>query len=135
MFSLPLDQLEPTHIEDFCRAGPREGIILDFKLAFPRHLDKSIAAFANTYGGHILIGVDEHADGTPVLPIDGVPLERGLRERVVSIALQAISPPVYPEVKVVEFKSNPALASSDLPSSGSRTGFLAPLVSTGPVTV
>ena len=64
MFFLPLDQIEFTQIENFCRTRPREGIILNFKRDFPRRLDKSIAAFANTEGGHILIGVDEDIDKT-----------------------------------------------------------------------
>jgi schlafen family protein len=75
-------------------------------------LDKTIASFANTYGGHILIGVDETPTGEPLLPIVGVALQPGLRERVVATALQAIDPPVYPEVRVVEFQS-PGATSAD----------------------
>ena len=105
MFSIRIDDLTFEHVNDFCQARPREGLTLDYKLNFPRRLEKTIASFANTYGGHILIGVDETATGEPVLPISGVPLEQGLRERVVAIGLDAISPPVYPEVRVIEFQS------------------------------
>ena len=105
MFSIRIDDLTFEHVNDFCQARPREGLTLDYKLNFPRRLEKTIASFANTYGGHILIGVDETATGEPVLPISGVPLEQGLRERVVAIGMDAISPPVYPEVRVIEFQS------------------------------
>jgi hypothetical protein len=110
MFSIPIDNLTWTDVNNFCQARPREGLILDYKLDFPRRLDKAIASFANTYGGHVLIGVDETATGEPVLPIVGIPLQEGLRERVVAIALDAIYPPVYPEVRVVEFRSADAAA-------------------------
>src|SRR5580692_1174226 len=105
MFSTPIDNLTFELVNDFCQAHPREGLILDYKRDIPRRLDKSIASFANTYGGHILIGVDATETGEPVLPITGVPLEPGLRERVVAIGLDAIYPPVYPEVRVIEFQS------------------------------
>jgi hypothetical protein len=110
MFAMPTDVLTFEHVQHFCQALPRESVTLDYKLDFPKRLDKTIAAFANTYGGYILIGVDETAIGEPVLPIAGVPLVSGLRERVVATALDAIFPPVNPEVKVVEFKSAGAIS-------------------------
>jgi len=108
MFSIPIDSLTFEQVNSFCQPRPREGPTLDYKLDFPRRLDKTIASFANTYGGHVLIGIDETVTGEPVLPIAGVPLETGLRERVVATALDAIYPPVYPEVKVIEFQSSGA---------------------------
>jgi hypothetical protein len=110
MFSIPIDSLTFEQVSSFCQLRPREGLILDYKLDFPRRLDKTIASFANTYGGHVLIGVDETATGEPVLPVAGVPLQAGLRERVVATALGAIYPPVYPEVKVIEFQSSGAMS-------------------------
>ncbi|MCU1240468.1 MAG: putative transcriptional regulator [Candidatus Acidoferrum typicum] len=105
MFSIPIEEITFDDVNSFCQARPREGLVLDYKLDFPRRLDKTIAAFANTYGGHVLIGVDETQTGEPVLPIAGVALQPGLRERVVATALDAIYPPVYPAVRVVEFQS------------------------------
>src|SRR5689334_21206073 len=113
MFSIPIDNLTWQDVNNFCQARPREGLILDYKLDFPRRLDKTIASFANTYGGHILIGVDETATGEPVLPVAGIQLQEGLRERVIAIALDAIYPPVYPQVRVVEFRSSDAAAAPD----------------------
>jgi len=112
MFSIPIDALTFQDVSNFCQTHAREGLVLDYKVDFPKHLEKTIASFANTYGGHILIGVDETSTGEPVLPIVGVTLQPGLRERVVATALQAITPPIYPEVRVVEFKS-PGAANND----------------------
>jgi len=105
MFSIPIDNLTFADVNNFCQALPREGTILDYKLDFPARLEKTVASFANTYGGHIIIGVDETSTGEPVLPIAGVPLQPGLRERVVAKCLDAIYPPVYPEVRIIEFQS------------------------------
>lgn len=105
MFSIPIDAITFQDVNNFCQTRAREGLVLDYKVGFPNHLEKTIASFANTYGGHILIGVDETPTGEPVLPIVGVTLQPGLRERVVATALQAINPPLYPEVRVVEFRS------------------------------
>jgi hypothetical protein len=57
--------------------------------------------------------VDETATGEPVLPVAGIQLQEGLRERVIAIALDAIYPPVYPQVRVVEFRSSDAAAAPD----------------------
>jgi hypothetical protein len=113
MFGMPLDDITFNDLEAFCRSGVREGVLIDFKKDFPAKLEKTIAAFANTFGGIILIGVDETALGEPVIPICGVPLTSGLRERVIQTGLDAVYPPVIPEVKVVDFKSTAGMSGSD----------------------
>lgn len=113
MFGIPIEKIEFADIDAFCRSGIREGILLDFKKDFPARLEKAIAAFANTYGGFVLIGIDETSTNSPVTPIHGVALGSGLRERVIQVAINAIYPPVIPEVKVVEFKSRPDLKAND----------------------
>lgn len=113
MFGLPIDEITFEDVDAFCRSGVREGVLLDFKRDFPARLEKTMAAFANTFGGIILIGVDETAVGEPVVPICGIPLASGLRERVIQIGIDAIFPPVIPEVKVIAFKSSNDLGTSD----------------------
>jgi len=113
MFSIPIDSLTFQDVTNFCQTRAREGLVLDYKVDFPKNLDKAIASFANTYGGHILIGVNETPTGEPVLPIVGVAAHPGLRERVVATALQAITPPIYPEVRVLEFQSPVANTTND----------------------
>jgi hypothetical protein len=113
MFGMPIDKIEFIDVENFCKSGIRESIILDFKKDFPARLEKTMAAFANTHGGVALLGVDETSTGAAVLPISGLSLTPGLRERVIQIGLDAVYPPVIPEVKVVEFKSGPSAKSDD----------------------
>jgi predicted HTH transcriptional regulator len=100
-------------IEQFLNSGVREGTLLEFKKQFPSRLEKSISSMANTYGGLILIGVEETATGGAIVPVKGVALEPGLRERVIAIGLNAIYPPIIPDVRVVEFKSDDALENPD----------------------
>ena len=51
----------------------------DYKRELPAEAEKiakTLVAFANTYGGLMLVGVDQAPDGAPVLPacgLDGVP--------------------------------------------------------------
>jgi hypothetical protein len=62
----------------------------------------------------ILVGVDEDpTTGAAVVPICGIALKPGLRERVIQKASDAIYPPIIPEVRVVEFKSDQSAASPD----------------------
>ena len=103
MFSEPINEITFEKVENFCREDLPEGIRLDYKEDFPRDLAKTISAFANTYGGLILIGVEETDRGTPKLPLKGIPLNRGLEEKITAIALRGIYHPVFPETKVCEF--------------------------------
>jgi hypothetical protein len=69
---------------------------------------------ANTYGGLILIGVEEEpTTGAGVRHVKGLTLVPRLRERVIEIGLNAIYPPVIPEVRVVEFKSSDTVPTPD----------------------
>jgi len=113
MFGTPLGSLKFSDILSFLETGVREGFTLDFKVDFPANLEKTLAAFANTYGGMAFIGVDETPSGAAALPLAGVPLKPGLRERVLQKALEGIYPPILPEVQVVEFKSDSSLADVD----------------------
>ncbi|MGB6686836.1 MAG: ATP-binding protein [Terracidiphilus sp.] len=113
MFGKPIQEITFAEIVSFLETGVREGTALDFKLDFPSALEKTLAAFANTYGGIILIGIDETDLGAAVLPITGVEVRPGLRERVLQKGLEAVHPPLLPEVHVFEFKSNPSLPEPD----------------------
>jgi hypothetical protein len=113
LFNTPIDDIKIDDVEQFLQSGVREGTILEFKEQFPSKLEKNISSMANTFGGMILIGVEETSIGAGVLPIKGIPLTDGLRERVIQIGLDAIFPPLIPQVRVVEFKSDVSLAAPD----------------------
>ncbi|MCK4398555.1 MAG: ATP-binding protein [Methanophagales archaeon] len=91
----------------FCDEQIEENRRVEYKKAFSskdekKQIAKEISAFANTHGGIILVGVGEK-DRKPKLPIDGIDYVKGLNEKVTSIALKNIYPPVFPEIQVCEF--------------------------------
>jgi hypothetical protein len=83
-------------IDAFCRTKQREGIRLDYKVDQPTDLAKLIAAFANTLGGLIVLGVEaDKTTNQPVWPPQkGMPNKPGIDEAVTAIARDAIYPPV-----------------------------------------
>lgn len=86
---------------EFCNQKLAENTYLDYKERFPKDLQKTISAMANTLGGVIIIGVEEDKKvGKPVLPVEGIDMERGLEERVTNTILTNISPPLFPEIAV-----------------------------------
>jgi hypothetical protein len=93
----PASLIEFSDVDVFCQTMQPEGARLDYKgVSFPKDLAKTIAAFANTLGGLIILGVE--ADTTFNKPIwppkQGLPAEAGLSERVIQIAQDSIYPPV-----------------------------------------
>jgi hypothetical protein len=60
-FDATLSKLSFNDIKNFCASGIPEGLQLDYKREAPdsTKLSKLIAAFSNTQGGYILIGVEE----------------------------------------------------------------------------
>jgi hypothetical protein len=100
---LPVANLSWTDVVTFCERQITEGASLDYKREFPKSLEKTVAAMANTLGGTILIGVAEgekDKEAKPVMPVAGIAFETGLAERVLSICAANISPPVVPNVQV-----------------------------------
>lgn len=106
LFSKRIDEITYEDVVAFCTEGHEEGIRLDYKVDWPSDLAKVMAAMANTFGGLILVGVDEE-DRRPKLPIAGVKFtsKEQLSQKVASIAFDAIYPPLFPEVAVCEFTS------------------------------
>jgi hypothetical protein len=107
MFTLKLEEVNFEKIKSFCEEQNPEGETIEYKGDFPSDLEKSISAMANTYGGIILIGVEaDKTKNTPLLPIKGIDLTKGLDERVTSICLRNIYQPYFPPiVKVCDFKN------------------------------
>ncbi|HUU44338.1 MAG TPA: ATP-binding protein, partial [Acidobacteriota bacterium] len=104
MFTKPLTELEYADVEAFCTGSPLpEGPLVEYKSGFPDKLEKSIASFANTYGGVIVMGVHAPSpSNTPCLPIEGMDHDTGIEERITEICLCNIFPPVIPDVRVLK---------------------------------
>jgi len=121
LFTAPLDTVTATDVIDFLSRVEvnEEGPRLDYKAAdssggIPHDSTiKVIVAFANTYGGALILGVE--ADRTTNRPVrwEGVQLRKGLEETVTAMCSSSIFPPVIPEVHVYPFKSDPALPTDD----------------------
>lgn len=104
LWNKPISQITFEDIDEFCQKMQPEGARLDYKgIAFPNDLAKSISAFANTLGGLIILGVEaSQTDNKPIWPPRaGMPRELGLSERVLSIAQEAIHPPVRVSISEV----------------------------------
>lgn len=98
-FSKPLKEVTYQDVLDFCSQKVKENSVLDYKVDFPSKLEKVLSAFANTYGGLVIIGVGDK-DGFPEKNPIGIKFERGLEEKVMGIVLGNIQPPFFPEVQV-----------------------------------
>ncbi|MBZ9572486.1 ATP-binding protein [Patescibacteria group bacterium] len=79
LFTKEITKITYQDVVEFCNQRIAESINLDYKKDFPRDLEKSISAFANTTGGLIIIGVEEE-DSKPKLPkIPKIPSMRPIK--------------------------------------------------------
>ena len=108
-----IDAITYGDVDQFCAAKIPEGLRLDYKREMPKDLAKIVAAFANTLGGLIVLGVD--ADKTTNMPIwpttTGMEKEAGL-ERITAICRDNIYPPVRPQISPII--DNPHVAGAAL---------------------
>ena len=97
MFTKLASEINFDDIEAFCREWG-EGVRVEYKSKIA-HIPKVISSFANTQGGILIIGVAADKERNQVIfPIQGIPNEGGIEERVVQSAITGIHPPVRPEV-------------------------------------
>jgi hypothetical protein len=101
-------------IAAFCTQQIPEGIRLDYKLDIPGDLGKVVAAFANTLGGLIILGIEgDKTTNTPIWPsAKGMKKSPGIEERITAICRDSIYPPVRPQISQVI--DNPHLAETVL---------------------
>ena len=103
MFTKPADEINFSDIKTFCE-GYSEGVRVEYKREISqirKHVPKIVSSFANTQGGILLIGA-ETDERNNVKCIQGIPVERGIDERIVQSALTGIYPPVIPEVIICD---------------------------------
>ena len=110
IFLKPINEIEFKDVEAFCNEQVEENHRVEYKKTFSskdekKQIAKEISSFANTRGGIILVGIGEK-DRKPKLPIEGIDYVEGFNEKVTSIALKNIYPPVFPETKVCKFGYN-----------------------------
>jgi hypothetical protein len=111
IWTKPIAEITYDDIDAFCQAQIPEGVKLDYKRELPNNdkIADLIAAYANTFGGLIVYGVDaDQKTNKPILPIEGFAATKGVSERLEAICLDSVYPPVRPEVHVVEKADDPS---------------------------
>ncbi|MCR5504587.1 MAG: ATP-binding protein [Elusimicrobiaceae bacterium] len=107
-FQKPINQLTFEDVRNFLKQGVPENTMLDYKLLLPKNNEKfakTIAAFANSLGGTIIIGVkDEHDKPKP--PFNGVPVHAKIRGQIESIIQNYIDPVVFVDIATCKNPKN-----------------------------
>lgn len=99
MFDKSIFELSFDDIVKFCEAGHSEGLTLDYKLADSKSIARVACAFANTFGGIILVGVAEKNE-KPAPPFEGISNIEDVKKSIVDTILSSIYPSVTPRVHV-----------------------------------
>lgn len=99
----PISSFNFDDIVAFCKEGHIEGVQLDYKKEIPRDLAKHFAAFSNTRGGVIIIGVEENSKNSTPRAWSGVDNEGKLTDRVHQFAVNVEPLPSY-EVHITDEK-------------------------------
>jgi len=105
LYTKEIEKITYQDVLDFCRQQYRESVHLDYKQDIDGSLAKTVAAMANTWGGLIVIGVEDE-DSKPKLPAVGISYKEHLQEQINNIILGNITPPVFPEVQVCQSEDN-----------------------------
>ena len=99
LWTKAITEVSYDDVQAFCAENLPEGTRLDYKAEFAKELEKLLCAFANPYGGLILVGVDSDKNtDTPLWPPKGISLVPGLELTVQQKAADAVYPPVPVQV-------------------------------------
>lgn len=119
LFTAQLETLTAADVEAFLDLGLEEGPRLDYKATdrtdkgIPDSALKTIVAFANTYGGLLVLGVGiDKATNRPATR-EGLQMKSSFEEQLTSRCYGFIQPPLTPEIRVCPFKSTPTLPADD----------------------
>lgn len=117
IFTKPINEITYEDVISFCQQEIGEGINLDYKKDFPPSgLEKTISAFANSFGGIILIGIEDQ-DSKPNPPFDGIDYKDKLEERIWNIIVDNIYPPLFPEIRICPPKNGKTFVIIRIPQS------------------
>ncbi len=105
LFTKEIEKITYQDVVDFCSQQNKETIHLDYKQKIAGNLVKTIAAMANTWGGLIVIGVEDE-DSKPKIPAIGIPYKEYLREQINNLILGNVTPPLFPEIQVCPSENN-----------------------------
>ncbi len=99
LFQINLDNIQFSDIEQFTgierpeNERPKEGVRLDFKKEISDKIGDTVTAFANTYGGLIILGVksDKNKQNIPV-EISGIQGTKDIKPTIVNKILSTVYP-------------------------------------------
>ena len=119
-FNKPVNKLTFQDIIRFLKQGIAENTMLDYKYMLPGNNEKfakTIAAFANSMGGTVIIGVKDEND-KPKPPFNGIPFHTRIRGQIESIVQNYIDPVVFVDVTTCKDpKSNNMFIVVNIPQS------------------
>jgi hypothetical protein len=114
LFSIDLDTLTFDDIVHFTgvtrpeNERPQEGVRLDYKVQIPEGLGDDVTAFANTYGGIIILGVEaDKIKQNIAVRIPGIQGKPDIKSTVVNKILSTIYPRPPISVGVIVHNENP----------------------------
>ncbi len=114
----PVDRLTMVDLDELRSVERPEGLYLEFKRDIGnRQVARSVAAFANTHGGRLLLGVEADKQKNIITGIPGLPLVEGLQERVKNLVLDSITPVPLFEPQLIEVGSGRVVMVVDVPES------------------
>lgn len=104
-FGKPLEQLEETDLHKLIEEETPEGLYVEYKEDFPRHLAKIVASFANTFGGWIVIGADARNPRNVPTSFPGIDLSNDPKDRFRNICQGNITPvPLFSSKLILKAK-------------------------------
>src|SRR5881227_3803113 len=93
----PAPQTSRTELLALVRGGEDTFLELKVKLSNPERIAQGIVALANTGGGVIVFGVNDN------LRVEGVDDAEAVRDELVRICREDVTPPLFPFVDIVAF--------------------------------
>jgi hypothetical protein len=109
LFTKQIQNIDYQDIRELLTEGAEENIRLEFKRDYPgkSNMLKKISSFANTYGGYIVLGIEEDGRGK-VKSLPGIDPIRRLDQSIVQWCFEEIYPPLVPFV-------SPPIPHKDIP--------------------
>ena len=109
VFNKKLEQLNEEDLYQLQTEGVEEGVLLDYKSDWieNKKLAKAVASFANTHGGHLIIGVAADKEKNVPVSFPGLLLEDGIKEKVGAVCRSRISPAPVFRMKLAELSGKP----------------------------
>jgi predicted HTH transcriptional regulator len=99
-FTTPLSQLDTSHLQELLAMPAVENVRLEFKRDV-RDKDetlKKLSSFANTFGGHMVIGASANSADGRISDLPGVDPQPRYKQKIVQWSFDAASPPLTVEV-------------------------------------